>query len=255
MSNKFIMLGVKITALTIEELHQYIATFIKDAQHVLILNVNVYAMNLSSKLPWFQEFLNSAEIVFCDGAGVKLAARFLGHHVPQRITYADWLWELSAYCNRYGFTLYFLGGEDGVASQAAKRLKSRYPGLRIVGCQHGYFEKVGFQSEQVIDEINRAKPDILIVGFGMPLQERWLKDNWRNIEAKVFLTGGACFDYISGRLSRCPKWMGDAGFEWLYRLGCEPRRLFKRYVIGNPRFLARVLLNKIQIIGSVLRIR
>jgi N-acetylglucosaminyldiphosphoundecaprenol N-acetyl-beta-D-mannosaminyltransferase len=187
--------------------------------------------------------LNSAEIVFCDGAGVVLGARILGNHIPQRITYADWTWQLAEFAEPRGFTLFFLGARPGVADKAAANLKARYPDLRIVGTHHGYFDKTpgSAENEAVIEQINTVRPNILIVGFGMPLQERWLMENWDRIDANVALTGGAVFDYVSGELQRAPRWMTDNGLEWLGRLLIEPRRLWRRYLIGNPLFLWRVL--------------
>jgi len=167
----------------------------------------------------------------------------LGYNIPQRITYADWMWQLAEFAESHGFTLFFLGARPGVADKAAARLKERFPNLRIVGTRHGYFDKDAGspENEAVIRKINAAKPNILIVGFGMPLQECWLMENWDRIEANVALTGGAVFDYVSGELPRGPRWMTDHGLEWLARLIIEPRRLWKRYLIGNPLFLWRVV--------------
>ena len=97
----------------------------------------------------------------------------------------------------------------------------------------------------MIEGINAAKPDLLIVGLGMPLQERWLADNWSSIDAGVALTAGATFDYISGELRRAPRWMTDNGLEWLGRLLLEPGRLWKRYIIGNPIFFWRVFVHDV----------
>jgi N-acetylglucosaminyldiphosphoundecaprenol N-acetyl-beta-D-mannosaminyltransferase len=115
--------------------------------------------------------------------------------------------------------------------------------LRIVGVFHGYFNKSagGKENEKVIAQINRCHPDVLIVGFGMPLQEKWLAENLSKLEIKVAMPGGAVFDYMSGRIRRAPRWMTDHGLEWLGRLLIEPRRLWRRYLIGNPLFLLHVI--------------
>lgn len=229
--------------LTVEELHAEISREVRDGGHALVLNVNVHCLNLAHKDPALRDFLNGAEVVFCDGAGVMLAARLLGRHIPERITYADWIWRLVAYAAAEGLTLYFLGARPGVAEKAARKLKDRYPDLEISGVRHGYFDRsTGCPpNEAVIGEINAVAPDILIVGFGMPLQERWLMENWHRIDARVALTGGAVFDYVSGELRRGPRILTDNGFEWLARLLVEPRRLWRRYVVGNPVFLLRVI--------------
>jgi N-acetylglucosaminyldiphosphoundecaprenol N-acetyl-beta-D-mannosaminyltransferase len=167
----------------------------------------------------------------------------LGHNLPDRMTWADFAWTLAEYCVQQGFTLFLLGARPGVADEAADRLREKLPDLHIVGTQHGYFDKTQDSEENrsVIQRINAVRPNILVVGFGMPLQERWLMENWDQIEANVALTGGAVFDYVSGNQRRAPRWMTDNGLEWLGRLIIEPRRLWRRYVIGNPVFFYRVL--------------
>jgi len=243
LSDHLQIFGVQVSTLTVPGVHSCIETYIRQNRKALVLHVNVNCLNLAYKQPWLASFLNTADIVFCDGAGVILGARILGHRIPQRITYADWIWQLAKLAEPQGFTFFFLGARPGTAEKAAHRLKERFPSLRIVGIHHGYFDKTlgGPENEAVIEKINAAKPNILIVGFGMPLQERWLMENWNRIEANVALTGGAVFDYVSGELRRGPRWMTDHGLEWLARLIIEPRRLWKRYLIGNPLFLARVI--------------
>jgi N-acetylglucosaminyldiphosphoundecaprenol N-acetyl-beta-D-mannosaminyltransferase len=130
-----------------------------------------------------------------------------------------------------------------VAEKAAARLQGRFGSLRIAGTHHGYFNKGIDHPENltVVEHINRVRPDILILGFGMPLQERWLLENWDRLDARTALAGGAAFDFIYGDLKRAPGWMNNHGMEWLGRFLIEPRRLWHRYLIGNPLFLWRVV--------------
>jgi N-acetylglucosaminyldiphosphoundecaprenol N-acetyl-beta-D-mannosaminyltransferase len=237
------ILGVKVHPITVDDLHARIEALIREDSHSLVLNVNVHCLNLAYREPWLRQFQNRARLVFCDGAGVMLGARILGYRIPQRITYADWMWQLAQFAEPRGLTFFFLGARPGVADKAAARLKERFPDLRILSTHHGYFDKTAGSSENgaVIQEVNAVQPNILVVGFGMPLQERWLLENWEHIEANVALTGGAVFDYVSGELRRPPGWMTDHGLEWLGRLLIEPSRLWQRYVIGNPLFLWRAL--------------
>jgi N-acetylglucosaminyldiphosphoundecaprenol N-acetyl-beta-D-mannosaminyltransferase len=236
------ILGVQIHPLTVAQLHQWMANYIAQDAHALVLNVNVNCLNLGMAHRWLREFLNQAEIVFCDGAGVMLGAQILGHQIPERITYADWIWQLAEFAEPHGYTFYFLGARPGIAEQAAQNLRKRFPTLKITGVRNGYFDKTANskENEAVIADINVCRPNILVLGMGMPLQERWLMENWDRLNVNVVLTGGAVFDYISGDLQRAPKWMTDNGLEWLGRLLIEPRRLWKRYVLGNPLFLWRV---------------
>ncbi len=237
------VLGVQIDPLTVDQLHARMAHFIDSRQRALVLHTNVHGLNLADNQPWLRNFLNQADVLFCDGAGVMLGARLLQQHIPQRITFADWFWQLAGFAEERDYSFYFLGARPETAQRAADRLMARSPRLRIVGVDHGYFDKARGHpdNEAVIERINAALPDILVVGFGMPIQERWLLDNWPRLNAGLGLTAGAAFDYISGDLDRAPRWMTDHGLEWLGRLLIEPRRLWQRYVLGNPRFLWRVL--------------
>ncbi len=242
-SERVSVLGVQVTPLGVPALHAHIGDCIQMGRKALVLHVNVHALNLAWERPWLRSFFNSADLVFCDGAGVILGARILGHRIPERITYADWMWQLAAFAEGHGFSLFLLGARPGIADKAAASLTARFPRLRIAGCHHGFFDKTRGSpgNEAVIRCINVASPDILIVGFGMPIQERWLMENWQRIDAKVLLTGGAVFDYVSGDLRRAPRWLTDHGLEWLGRLIIEPRRLWRRYILGNPKFLWRVI--------------
>jgi N-acetylglucosaminyldiphosphoundecaprenol N-acetyl-beta-D-mannosaminyltransferase len=243
------ILGVRIHSLSICQLLYIIGQYITHQKKAIIANVNVHGMNLAYKFDWYRDFLNHADIVFCDGYGVILGARILGHRIQERITFADCMWPLAEHAEKNRYTLFFLGGHPGVAEKAASRLQARFPHLLISGIQHGYFDKAedSSENESIIQRINSTKPNILIVGFGMPLQEQWLIENWDRIEANVALTAGAVFDYISGELRRGPKWMTNHGLEWLARLWIEPGRLWKRYLIGNPVFLWRIFLQRVGI--------
>ena len=241
------ILGVRVNPLTVAQLHDEMAGLIDRAGHALVLHVNVHGLNLAAENPWLRDFLNEAEIVFCDGAGVILGAKLLGQYIPERITYADWMWQLAEFAAPRGYSFYFLGSKPGVAQAAAERMTERFPDLKIVGVRDGYFDKTAGhpENEAVLQDINNAQPNILIAGMGMPLQEQWLRDNWGRIDANIALTGGAVFDYLSGELQRAPAWMTDNGLEWLGRLLIEPRRLWQRYLVGNPIFFARILREQI----------
>lgn len=241
--NRVDVLGVPVDPVTIDQLHERILAFVHTGRRSTVLHANVHAINLAWRHAWFARILREADLVFCDGAGVRLGARLLGEQLPARITYADWMWQLAGWCATHRLSLFLVGAEQGVAEIAAERLRTRHPAVTIAGTHHGYFDKTpdGPASRAVLDAINAARPDIVIVAFGMPLQEQWVRDHRARIDAPVVLTAGAAFDYVSGRLHRAPEWMTAHGLEWLGRLAIEPRRLMARYVIGNPLFLVRVL--------------
>lgn len=226
-------------ALTVGELHERIRAFVREDRRATVLNVNAHCLNLTYRDAALRRFFGEADIVFCDGAGVMLAARILGGRLPARITYADWLPVLSDFAERENFSMYFLGGKPGIAEKAATKLRASHPNLEISGTRHGYFGSS--ENESVVRKINDASPDILIVGMGMPTQEKWLMENREKLDARVILTGGAAFDYASGELRRGPRVFTGNGFEWLARLAIEPRRLWRRYLVGNPLFVFRVM--------------
>jgi N-acetylglucosaminyldiphosphoundecaprenol N-acetyl-beta-D-mannosaminyltransferase len=237
------VLGVPVDPLTSDDLQRYVLQCIRHRRQATILHANVHAINLARRHDWFARALGDADLVFCDGYGVMLGARILGRRLPQRITYAEWMWQLAALCRTHDLSLFLVGARPGVAAEAAARLVERHPGLEVVGTRHGYFDKApgGHETRATVAAINDARPDVVVVGFGMPVQERWVADVRGRIDAPVVLTGGAVFDYVSGRRRRAPLWMTDHGLEWLGRLLIEPRRLAGRYLIGNPLFLFRVL--------------
>jgi len=235
------LLGVKITPGTMPELHREISRLIARKKPGIILSANVHSLNLCRELPWLAAFYDRADMVYVDGTGVSLGAWLMGLGRFRRTTMAEWIWPASAYLAEHGHSLYLLGNPTGVAAQAATRLKARAPGLRVLGSHHGYFAKTGPENEAVIEAINRLAPDVLMVGLGMPLEQRWILDNYPRVKARVFWEVGAAFEFWAGVTSACPQWLGDLGLNWLFRLVLEPRRLAYRYLWGNASFLFQIL--------------
>jgi N-acetylglucosaminyldiphosphoundecaprenol N-acetyl-beta-D-mannosaminyltransferase len=234
--------GLQVDCFTADSLNDRIRQAVRHAEHVVIAHVNVHGLNIADREPRFKLALNAADHLFCDGHGVMLAARFLGSRIPEKITYADWLPKLAHYCAEHSLRLFLLGGKPGIAEKAALQLKASAEGLEIAGVHHGYFDMAADSesNRDVIREINKARPHILLVCFGMPRQEYWLQENWSQLEANVALTGGAALDYMAGALKRPPDWLTHHGFEWLGRLLIEPSRLWQRYTIGNIMFAFRL---------------
>lgn len=240
------ILGVQIRSISLDSFIYMMHEKLSQPDRRIITNVNIHALNLAYENVWFRKFLNTSDWVFCDGFGVALAAWVLSGKTIYRYTPPDWFGLLAQHCAKHGYTLYFLGSLPGIAEKVATKLVQQNPGLKVVGCHDGYFDKDLYSNDNqlLINQINKLHPDLLVIGFGMPMQEKWLAENWDILNVKLALPVGAMFDYLAGKTHRAPRWMTDHGLEWLGRLLIEPRRLWKRYLIGIPLFFWRVLLQK-----------
>ncbi|WP_082065314.1 WecB/TagA/CpsF family glycosyltransferase [Aliterella atlantica] len=237
-----VLLKTRFHKVNVRQLIEYTVAAAKSQAKIIASNVNIKAMNLAWEQPWYRDFLNKSELVFCDGFGVLLGANLFGHGLKSehRMTFADFIEDWILACERQNISVFLLAGKPGITDKAIAKFKAIAPNLQIQG-HHGYFDKSGAENDAVIAKINNFKPGILFVGFGMPIQERWILDNLEQVETGVFVPMGACLDFYTDTVARGPRWMTDRGLEWLARLYFEPRRLWQRYILGNPLFLYRVL--------------
>jgi N-acetylglucosaminyldiphosphoundecaprenol N-acetyl-beta-D-mannosaminyltransferase len=223
------------------ELLSTVVAWAAEGRSRRVMYVNAHVVNRSRTAPGLARALRRADLVYCDGYGVRLAARALHLDVPHRMTGADWIWALARLCELSGQSIYLLGSEPPTAQEAAARLQRFYPRLNVVGAHHGYFEVGSPHGDRVIEDIVERRPDIVLVGMGTPKQELWVDRYADQLGGAVVWTVGALFDYVSGHTPRAPRWLADNGLEWIFRLAIEPRRMWRRYLIGNPVFLSRVL--------------
>lgn len=212
----------------------------------IIHYANAHAVNLAGRNASFRDAMVEASLVFCDGKSLQWAAGMLGGQLPERFTPPDWIDELAELCVDRSYRLFFLGAREGVAEAGAEALRQRHAGLQAEA-RHGYFARDASAVGHVIREVNSARPDILLVGFGMPYQEQWVRTHAARLDASVILTVGGLFDFISGYKRRGPRWLTSAGLEWLTRLVTEPRRLGSRYLLGNPRFVWTVMRQRFKV--------
>jgi N-acetylglucosaminyldiphosphoundecaprenol N-acetyl-beta-D-mannosaminyltransferase len=187
----------------------------------------------------FRRAYEGAAFVVADGMPLVWASRLLGRPLKGRVTGADLLPALCAVAAARGYSVFLLGGGDGVAPRAAAALLARFPGLRIAGTHTpppGFGDAPG-PVEAALDAVARARPDILFVGLGAPKQELWVHAHWDRIAATVAVCCGAAIDFAAGARSRAPGWVQHAGVEWLWRLLHEPKRLWRRYLVDDVAFL------------------
>jgi N-acetylglucosaminyldiphosphoundecaprenol N-acetyl-beta-D-mannosaminyltransferase len=235
--------GFPIAGIGLSDVLEYIRSAIASSEDQIrprmIAYANAHTCNLCTENEDFRRSLLRADLIYVDGNGPRLAAWLQGDSLPARMTGADWLEDLCQLCERHRFRLYFLGAMPGVAKEAAKRLKAKFPGLPIVGVQDGYLPPE--REELALEDIHKAQPDILVLGMGSPRQEIWMARRKDDLRVPVVWGAGGVFDYASGRIPRPPWWMRRLALEWLGRMLIEPRRLAGRYLVGIPVFIARSL--------------
>ncbi len=185
-----------------------------------------------------REIYDGALLVVPDGVPLLWAAALLKTPLPGRVNGTDLFEALCARAAQRGLRVFFLGGRAGAAEAAGARLCARYPALALCGtyCPPFGFERDASESAKILQSIAAAKPHLLFVGLGAPKQEYWMAEHCAQSAVPVSLGIGVSFELVGGTVARAPRWMQRAGLEWLYRLGTEPRRLWRRYVFGNAAF-------------------
>ena len=215
----------------------------RSPQPIFIAGTNAFVTVLAEHNQKFTDAMASATVNFADGESIVLASRLMKKPIPARIPMGELMVALCAFAANQQLRIYLLGGLPGAADSAAKKLKSLYPGIEIAGtcCPPNGFELDIARSATVREEILASGPDILFVALGCPKQEIWIHQNAGYLSARAIMPVGAAFDTLAGLRVRAPKIAQRTGTEWLFRLMMEPRRLWKRYLIGNLQFAALVV--------------
>lgn len=230
--------GVDIVNTSMNEAIDWIAHRVEQQQKTLLAFVNPDCLNTAYTNENYHQVLQNADRVLPDGIGINIGCRMLNQALRANVNGTDLFPRLCERAAQSGFSLFLLGGLAGVAELSAQAMQQRYPELIIAGTHHGYY--TAEQENEIIETINRSGASVLLVGFGAPRQELWLAEHREQLQATVCLGVGGLFDYYSGRIPRAPIWMREIGLEWTWRLIQEPKRMWRRYVIGNPLFLYRV---------------
>lgn len=231
--------SVRVDNVTQSETLDLIESFIRSGEHHRMVVVNASKLVLAEQDLKLQEILVTSDIITADGMSVVWASRCsrnFGAGLVERVTGIDTMIELSQRAAQKGYRIFLLGAAPGVAQAAAQQLQTDFPGVHIVGCQDGYFPDS--ESGHIASMIQASHPDILFVAMGSPKQEHWLASYGAQTGAAFCIGVGGSFDHIAGRVQRAPRWMQKAGLEWLFRFAQEPRRLWRRYLIGNAEFVS-----------------
>jgi N-acetylglucosaminyldiphosphoundecaprenol N-acetyl-beta-D-mannosaminyltransferase len=240
---RYRMMGVDVDATTVDELHAFIAESILAGRRSVIANHNLHSVYLHHRDAKMRAFFGRADRCHIDGMPLIFIGCLLGYPLESRhrITYIDWTPRLLAEAARRGWRVFYLGSKPGVVDRGIGAIRESFPHLEIAA-RHGYFDAApdGVENAEVVAQINRFRPHLLMVGMGMPRQERWILENADALAANVILPCGAAVDYLAGAIPTPPRWTGAIGLEWLFRLASEPWRLWTRYLV-EPWLLAFLL--------------
>ena len=238
------LLGIPIDNLTMDEAIGEILSRTQTSSATQICFVNADCVNITYRDAEYRDILCNCGLVLADGIGVKLAGKILNSNIRQNVNGTDLFPQLCAAMERSGASLYLLGGKPGVGEEVAAWIRERYPALRIAGHQHGFFQ--AGETAAVTERIRQSSADVLLVAFGAPKQEKWIRRHLEETGARVVMGVGGLFDFYSGRIPRAPVWMRELGMEWFYRFWQEPRRMWRRYFVGNAVFLWRAVAHRVQ---------
>ena len=230
--------GLRLLNLALEDAVAAIESAVLGGSETRVAFVNADCVNIAANDKTYRDRLAAMDWVFVDGIGMRIAGRLLKQPVRDNVNGTDLFPQLCAALAKHGRSLYLLGGRPGIAEAAGDWARTRYPGLRIAGTRHGYFG--ADETDVLVADIRGKRPDVLLVAMGVPVQEAWIDRYAASTGATVTLGVGGLFDYYSGRIPRAPLWMRRLGIEWIFRLLQEPGRLWRRYLVGNTVFLARI---------------
>lgn len=232
--------NIRLNVLSRTEALQICRQFLSDNTCRTLCFLNAHCFNLAQTDPAYAQAINEADLLLNDGIGVKLVSLFAGVPLQDNLNGTDLIPDILRDAETDDVSVFLLGGRDGVAAAAAEALATDMPGLRIVGARSGYFNAE--EEPQVVDAINHSGAQLVVLGMGVPRQELWAARHARELaHARLIVSGGAILDFMSGVVPRAPLWMRRLRMEWLFRLGLEPGRMWRRYILGSFVLLANVV--------------
>jgi N-acetylglucosaminyldiphosphoundecaprenol N-acetyl-beta-D-mannosaminyltransferase len=242
-TDRILLLGIPIDNLTLDEAVEAVVRRPVGQGSAQVCFVNADCVNIAFRHDGYRNLLSRSHLVLGDGIGVKLAGKILNNNIRQNVNGTDFFPRMCSELERRQLSIYLLGGKPGVAEDVGRWIGVRYPALRVCDCQHGYFCPA--EEPAIVRRIAASGAQVLLVAFGAPKQDLWIQKNLNELKVPIVMGVGGLFDFYSGRIPRAPVWMREIGFEWLYRFLQEPRRMWRRYFVGNVIFLFRVLRERI----------
>ena len=241
------ILGTQVSTITTSDLFSDFKVAIQNKKFIQVAITPVNSILAAHKNLEVQNAYNAAVYVLCDDMPVKWAASFLNTPIIERITGLDLLPSLVAFAANENFSLFLLGASSGVGEKLKEVILQQYPNCKIVGIYVPPFKKVfdAAENKKMVDAVNAAKPDIVLISLTAPKQDLWIAQNKAQLYPALYVGIGGAFEVMAGLAKRAPKWMHGAGLEWLYRLIQEPKRMYRRYLIEAPLFIPLVIRQKI----------
>lgn len=236
------ILGVHISAITLEYALSQIVTWIELATKQYVSVCNVHTVMECQKDPIMRQAVNGAGLATPDGMPLVWLGKWKSQTKVCRVYGPDLMLALCEYSAAHGYSHYFYGGAEGVPQLLAEKLQHRFDGLKVAGTYSPPFRVLSAEENmQIIEKINQTQPDIVWVGLGTPKQDLWMAEHRTQLDAPVLIGVGAAFDFHTGQIPQAPRWMQRSSLEWVFRLMQEPRRLWYRYLIYNPLFVLLLL--------------
>jgi N-acetylglucosaminyldiphosphoundecaprenol N-acetyl-beta-D-mannosaminyltransferase len=233
------LLGLPLDVLSVESTLDQIETFVASGaphQHVVVNAAKIVQAQQSSDLA---EVIRSCDLINADGMAVVWAGRLLGVPIPERVAGIDLMDDVLGRAAQHGWRVYFLGARQEIVDEVVRREQVRHPGLVVAGQRDGYWTRD--EEPEVVAAIAATRPDVLLVAMPSPMKEQFLSRHKATLAVPFVMGVGGSFDVVAGKVTRAPVWMQKAGLEWSFRMMQEPRRLAKRYVVGNSKFVMLVL--------------
>ena len=240
--------GVRIHNTTLMEVTNLLREYLKGDKLSVIYTPNTEIVMAAKDDLSLKELLNRADLVIPDGIGLIYGSKIKKKPLKERVTGFDTSMKLLNIANENSYSIFLLGGKDGVSKIAAENIKKDYPNIQIAGYQHGYFKgsHLGLvdteEEKEILNTINKLNPDIIFVGLGFPMQEKWIDANKDILNSRVIIGNGGVMDILAGNSKRAPEIYQKFGLEWFYRLMQNPSRIKRQLVI--PKFMLQVLFGK-----------
>lgn len=239
-SDRANVLGVGISAINLELAVAAVAGALEQKAKGYVCITGVHGVSEAQQDPAFRAILNQSFLTTPDGMPTVWMGRWQGFRQMRRVYGPDLMLRVCEFTQLRGFTHFLYGGGPGVAEELKRQLEQQFPGLRIVGTYTPPFRPLTSEEEQGLTRlVGEVKPDIFWVGLSTPKQEKFMAQYWQRLDATLFFGVGAAFDFHARQMRQAPRWMQRSGLEWLFRLGCDPGRLWKRYLKNNPLFVLR----------------